>query len=232
MNPFLYNRQDLNNVDVAKDWRLIMTSVEIDKCVEKCAVYIDKHFHGKKLIVACIMKGAVCFHVDLTRKLTIPHSWYFIEASSYHDAQTQSEQLEILSVIVPEKFKDHHVILIDELFDNGTTMLQVKDQIHIKANVPLDKIFTCTLFRKNKSTSPFTSLQNNLKFNDLDLYGIMVPNVWLVGYGLDDQQEKRNWTYLYACPKIEGIPLTPDDAIFTDHIAYIKMREKVNILSN
>ena len=46
--------------------------------------------------MVCILKGCAYFFVDVTRKLTIPYSTYFLEASSYHNAQTQSESVELL----------------------------------------------------------------------------------------------------------------------------------------
>lgn len=163
------------------------------------------------------MKGAVYFHVDLTRMLTIPHSQYFIEASSYHDSQSQSEKVELLSKIVPSKFVGKKVILIDELYDNGTTLNNLKEKISEIAGVKLDDIFTCTIFKKKKETNKPAP----------DLYGILVPNVWLVGYGLDDMQEKRNWPHLFAVPKSIDIPLTIDDKLFEDTEYYEKIRGEI-----
>lgn len=201
------------------DWKVILTEHEIEHFVQKCADIINDKFKGEKIVVACILKGAVYFHVDLTRKLTIPHSSYFIEASSYKDGQ-ESGELEILSVIHPSKFEGKKVVLLDELFDNGKTLNRVKQKLHEKANVPLDDIFTCTLFKKNKCVSE--PLPN--------LYGISIPDVWVVGYGLDDKQEKRNWTTLYGCPKIEGIPKTKDDVIFDDNGRHQEWRYDVHAI--
>ena len=50
-------------------------------------------------MVVCILKGCVYFFVDLTRGLTVPHSTYFLEASSYHDSQTQAETVELLRYV-------------------------------------------------------------------------------------------------------------------------------------
>jgi hypoxanthine phosphoribosyltransferase len=148
---FLQGRNDLRDVDVEKDWRLILTEEEIDRCVSKCANHINEYFAGQEVVVACVLKGAVYFHVDLTRKLTIPHSCYFIEASSYLNEQKQSEELEILSVIKPEKFQGKKVILVDELFDNGVTINEVRQKIHECTDVPLDDIYTCVAFMKDKA---------------------------------------------------------------------------------
>ena len=206
------NQNDYEKMDAR--WKILLTGKDIQHYVKKCAEFINIKFKGKDVVVACILKGAVYFFVDFTRYLTIPHSCYFIEASSYHDNQKQSEQISIMGSIEPSKFEGKHVILLDELFDNGQTMHEIKNAIHEKANVPLNMIFTCTAFIKNKKS----------KYEPPNLFGIIVPNVWLVGYGLDDKQKKRNWEFLCGCPKTEGIPETEDDQIFADNKYYDSWR--------
>ena len=211
MEPFLENRKDLRNVNVKDEWRLILKEEQIQQHVNECANKINELFEGKEIILVCILKGAVWFFSDLTKKLVIPYSTYFIEASSYKNSQIQAETIEILSVLNPKKFEGKHVILIDELYDNGTTLEHIKKAISEKTSTKYDDIFTCTLFKKNKPISHPDACK-------LDLYGCFVPNVWLVGYGLDDQQEKRGWTQLWAAPKSEGIEKTEDDIkVFGKH---------------
>ena len=188
------------------NWKRILSKDQIKLINWKLATHINKRFKGQKIIVACILKGAIYFHAHLTELLTVEHSQYFIEASSYHDAQTQSDQIEILSQIVPSKFAGRKVILLDELYDNGTTLNNVKKKISELAFVDPNDIFTCTIFKKDKETDQ----------PDPDLFGILVPNVWLVGYGLDNKQEMRNWTDLWAVPKADNIAPTEDDKLFTD----------------
>lgn len=215
---FLQERKDLRNqTDIVNDWRLVMTDKEIDQCVKKCADVINKKFQGKEIVLTCILKGAVYFFVDLSRYINIPYSCYFIEATSYHNGQTQSDTLKIMGSIEPSKFINKHVILLDELFDNGHTMHQIKNAINEKANIPLDMIFTCTLFKKNKYTTSTPP----------DLYGVNVPDIWLVGYGLDDRQEKRGWTYLFGCPKSVNIKESEDDIIFKNEVKYKEMRSRL-----
>jgi hypoxanthine phosphoribosyltransferase len=64
--------------------------------IRQVAARIDTLFEGKEIVVVCILKGCVYFYVDLTRYMTIPFSSYFIEASSYHNRQTQAETVELL----------------------------------------------------------------------------------------------------------------------------------------
>ena len=110
---------------------------------------------------------------------------------------------------------NRHVILLDELFDNGHTLSSIKSAIQEKANVPRDMVYTCTLFKKTKQ---------NIQYEAPNLFGYFVPNIWLVGYGLDDRQEKRGWPHLYACPKSDGIEKSPDDVIFENDKEYNNMR--------
>lgn len=188
--------------------KILVTQEQIEKSVQKCAAIINEKFADTDILVVCILKGAVYFFTDMTRKLK-DHSCYFIEATSYHDSQSQTG-LSIFNSITPKKFANKHIILIDELYDGGKTINEIKTAIHEKAAVPLDKIFTCTLFKKNKVT----------EFAPPDLYGILIPDVWVVGYGLDDKQEKRNYRNLYAVPKVGDVPKTEDDKIFDDVILW------------
>jgi hypothetical protein len=121
-------------------------------------------------------------------------------------------------VLVPKKFEGKKVILLDELFDNGTTLHQVKQKLLQELNKSEEDIFTCTLFRKAKPTS----------WPAPDLWGIDIPDVWVVGYGLDDAQEKRGWPHLYACPKLPEIPKTDADRIFDSPEELVRAQELIN----
>lgn len=208
---FLTQRFDVTP-DVST-WKLLITHDEIQQMVQRLANIINQKFQhytvqGKKIVITCILKGCAYFLVDLTKKLTIPHSIYFIEASSYHDKQLQSEKVELLSHLVPSKFQGRKVILLDELYDNGFTLFSVKTKIIEELKIDPSDIFTCTLFQKAKVKNPY-ELPDLVGFANL-------PDLWYVGYGLDDKQEKRNWIHLYAIPKLPNVPKNASDQIFDD----------------
>ena len=184
-----------------------MASAEtIQKAVARCAEPLNLRFakSNDKVVFVVLLKGALYAGSDFSKSLLFEHSVYIIEASSYFDKQTSDHKLEILSVIKPEKFNGRKVIILDELFDNGDTMKNVVDIISKETTVVRKDITTVAIFKKDKTTHTVP-----------DVYGLKVPDVWLVGYGLDDQQTKRNWTSLWACPKAEGVPKTDADEIFT-----------------
>lgn len=198
-------------------WKLLVTMDEIGKANQRLADQINTQFKGKNLIIVCVLKGAVYFFVDLTRMLTVDHSQYFIEASSYKNAQTQSEEVELLSKIIPSKFENKTVLLLDELFDNGATMFHVKQKIIQTTTVKEEDIYTCTLFKKDKETN----------YPPPDLFGLSICNVWVVGYGLDDKQTKRQWVNLYAVPKPPTMTKEEDDQLFEDEVYYKQVRDKI-----
>ena len=185
-----------------------MTKEEVDIHVEKCARSIYQEYGSDPVILVCILKGSAWFFVDLTRilhRMGMPdYTTYFIEASSYKNEQIQQEQVEILSRIVPSKFLGRKVVLVDELYDNGETMENLKIAITEQALVPYQDIRTCALFKKSKP-------EGHSYPGCLEWFGTLVPNVWLVGCGLDHEQKMRGCEDLYAVPKAEGIPQTPDD---------------------
>jgi len=187
------------------DWKVLMTKEEIDPHVATCAAFLNEKFAGQKVILVCILKGAAWFLTRLSEHLVLEYSTYFLEASSYKDAQKQ-ESIQILNKIYPEKFAGRKVILIDELYDRGLTIETIKRTIIDETGLPESDIFTCTLFKKNLGPSyvyPGT----------LDYHAINVPNVWLVGWGLDDRQEKRGWPHLFAVPKTNKADETADDRV-------------------
>jgi hypoxanthine-guanine phosphoribosyltransferase len=150
--------------------------------------------------------------------MTISYTSYFIETSSYKDTQTQQEEVELLSRIVPDKFLNKIIVLIDELFDNGATLHRVKSKILKEVpSLTEESFFTCTMFKKNKKTS----------FLKPNLYGFVIPNVWVVGYGLNDKQTKRNWIHSYAKPKSVDVQKNDDDKIFENDNLYQTIRNEL-----
>jgi len=191
-----------------KDYKLLLTREEIDIGVQRVADEIERRFRGERIVICGILKGAFVFITDLCRRLKRPYSCYFVEASSY-TGQSQSDKVELLSRIVPSKFSGRKIVLVDELLDNGHTMHTMLNYLMSELNVPRSDIATCCLFSKQQEDRP--------KHFDADITGLPnLPNLWLVGYGLDDDGTKRGWTELFAKPKIPGVPKVVADAIFEE----------------
>merc|ERR1712118_443596 len=110
--------------------------------------------------------------------------------------------VQIAAELPSAKFMDatthapHKIVLIDELLDNGKTMAEMKQHFlnNLSATHTENDILTVCLFSKQRERS----------WPEADITGIPnLPDLWLVGYGLDDRGTKRGWTELFAMPKVK-----------------------------
>lgn len=214
-----------------KSYRLILTHEEIEAGVRIVARRIENWCKGERIVLVGILKGVFMFMSDLCRALTRPHSVYFVEASSYKNAREQAASVAISSEMADAKFFDattrapHKVVLVDELLDNGETMHQMK--LHLLAKLAAthsekDILTVCAFSKQRERSAP-----------EADITGIPnLPDLWLVGYGLDDRGTKRGWTELFAIPKVKIVETIEqaevealldrldDDAVMTESLVF------------
>lgn len=187
----------------AKTYRLIATHEEIEAGVRILAHRIETWSKGERVVLVGILKGAFMLLSDLCRTLVRPYSVYFVEASSYKEDRQQSG-MQISAELSTSKFVDatsrapHKIVLVDELLDNGKTMAEMKAMFlnRLSETHSEGDILTACLFSKKRKRSwpeaDITSIPN-------------LPDLWLIGYGLDDRGTKRGWTELFAIPKVKII---------------------------
>jgi hypoxanthine phosphoribosyltransferase len=206
------------------EWKLLVTQNEIQLGVQWLAHVLNKRFRGQSIVLTGILKGVFVFMTDLCKLLTIPYSVYFLEASSYLDGQTQTERVEFLSQLVPSKFHGRQVVLLDELYDNGKTMHSILQELlnNEKLQLRAENVFTCTLLMKHKE-------ENKYPLPDFSAINIL-PDVWLVGYGLDDGGEKRGWPHLFAIPKSEHVTKHASDGIFEEGEAGVAVQRRLRAI--
>lgn len=188
-----------------KNYRLILKREEIEAGVRIAARRIETWCKGERIVLVAILKGAFMFLSDLCKNLIRPYSVYFIEASSYKEKRSQSGSVEITGPdVASSKFCDtttkapHKVVLIDELLDNGKTMQEMKQFFlsRLSATHTENDVLTVCLFSKERQR----------EWPEADIIGVRnLPDLWLVGYGLDDRGTKRGWTELFAIPKVKII---------------------------
>ena len=217
----LHHSEDVRSV--CHTWKLLVNESEINIINDRLAKYINEKFAKQNIVIVAMLKGSVYFFVDLTRRLTIPYSTYFIETSIYNDSLNQSSEINLDTKIIPSKFINKKIILLDELYNNGVTLAKTKEKIVELTNIDPHDIFTCVMFKKQKITDQ----------PQPDLCGLEIPDIWICGYGIDDWQEKRGWTHLFAVPKTDEIQHTNDDRLFINDEYYeLKRKEIKNQIFN
>lgn len=144
---------------------------------------IGRDFDGLPLTIVGILTGSLVFLADLTRQLKIPHRIGVLQASSYRGATTVPGPLRINIELVPD-LEGRHVLLLDDILDTGQTLAALVEQVRQLG--PLS-VRTVVLLRKlERQSIPL----------DPDYCGFVIPDVFVVGYGLDYHDEFRHLPYL------------------------------------
>jgi len=155
----------------------------IARRVKKLAKDISRDYKGKKLVVIGVLKGSFLFLADLVKNLTIPVEIDFVQAASYGAAMTSSGQVKIkkknrLSL------KGKEVLVVEDIVDYGHTLKTIFCEL--KKSQPLS-VKTCVLLNKpSRRKVPLA----------LDYVGFTVPDYFLVGYGMDFNENYRALPYI------------------------------------
>ncbi|WP_125768319.1 hypoxanthine phosphoribosyltransferase [Lapidilactobacillus wuchangensis] len=163
--------------------KTIVSTEEIQKTVARLGQEIQVDYQGKVPIFICILKGAVLFMTDLIRAYDAPAEIEFMDVSSYGDAFESSGEVRILKDLdIPVKGRD--LIIVEDIIDTGRTLealiklLQTREAASIKI---------CSFLNK-----PARRVINV----HVDYTGVMVPDEFLVGYGLDYKNQYRNLPFV------------------------------------
>ena len=160
----------------------LLTAGQIQGKVKELAREISKDYAGKDVIAVGILKGAFMFFSDIVRSIEIPLTFDFIIASSYVKSDTTGEVK--IHYDVREDISDKHVLLIDDIVDTGITLNQIRERILTRTPLSL-KI--CTFLDKR---------ERRVVDIPLNYVGYVIPNQYVVGYGLDYDNRYRNLPYI------------------------------------
>lgn len=162
--------------------RVLVTTEQIRARVAELAQQIDNDYAGvDRLYIVGILKGAFIFLADLTRQLHTPHVVDFMALSSY-GRTTTSGAVRIL-MDLREPVEGQHILVVEDIVDTGHTLDYL---LHILNNRKPASLRTCVLVRKQRHN-------NGVK---VDYLGFEIPDVWVVGYGLDYADRFRTLPYV------------------------------------
>ena len=151
----------------------------LQKRVAELAAEISAAYAGRELTAIIIMNGGVFFAADLLRQITVPVWVDSLAAGSYlHHASTG--QLAMRSKL-KLRLKDRHVLLIDDILDTGFTLAELQKKILAEGALSCR---TCVLIDK--------VLPPGQKKMKADWFGFAAPPEFLVGYGMDSDEQYRN----------------------------------------
>lgn len=165
---------------------ILVSAEEIDAITTRIAKAIDRDYASsdKNLILVCILKGAIVFMGDLMRKITVPVQIDCMKVSSYGAGTTTSGTVNIHLDLIRPDIDKCDILIVEDIIDSGVTLSYLTKYLLGKG---ARSVRTCTLLDKpSRRKVDFTP----------DYCGKVIPDEFVVGYGLDYNERYRALPYV------------------------------------
>ena len=172
----------------AKRFKTFISEDEIQQRVKTVADRINHDMEGKKPLLLAVLNGSFVFAADLMRHITIPCEISFVKLASYEGTVSTGKVVEVMGL--NEDITGRDVIIVEDIVDTGKTMERMLDTLGTRNP---NSLHICTLLLKPEKLK----IPLNIEYAAME-----IPNDFIVGYGLDYDQEGRNLRDIYTL--VEG----------------------------
>jgi hypoxanthine phosphoribosyltransferase len=162
---------------------VMFSELEIKQRVKKLAEEIEKDFHNEPIYLIIVLKGSFIFAADLVREMKGDIKVDFISVSSYGDETETSGKVRLLKDL-DANITNQNVVVVEDIIDSGLTLNFLRD--HLKTHKP-KQIKICTLLDKPERRKVELPV---------DYVGFVIPDEFIVGYGIDYAQMYRHLPYI------------------------------------
>jgi hypoxanthine phosphoribosyltransferase len=163
--------------------KVVVSAEEIDAKLEEMGARITEDYRGKELLLVGILKGAFVVMADLARHIDIPVEFDFMAVSSYGSATKSSGVVRILKDL-DQEIAGRHVLIVEDIVDTGYTLAYLVRTLAARQPASLK---TCVLVHKPERREVYAQI---------DYLGFEIPDVWVVGCGLDWAEKFRTLPYI------------------------------------
>ena len=167
-----------------KTFKISYTEEEILKHVKVVADRINKDMEGKNPLFLAVLNGSFIFAADLMRMITIPCEISFVKLASYQGTMSTGRIKEVIGI--NENISGRDIIIVKDIVESGLTMKRMMESLGTRNPA---SIHICTLLLKPEK------LTVDL---DVEYVAMEIPNDFIVGYGLDYDQQGRNLREIYT----------------------------------
>ena len=164
--------------------KILLTEEQIQNKVQELADQVYREYGDENPVFIGVLKGVVVFYADFIRAFKGHCQLDFMWISSY--AGTESTGKMLVRQDVSADLKGRHVVILEDIYDTGNSLSFVYQHILSKEPASLK---VCTLLDKPERRKPGITLQP-------DYTGFVIPNAFVVGYGLDYNEKYRNLPYI------------------------------------
>ena len=163
--------------------KVLLSEEEVDARIKQIAAQISRDYAGREIHLICVLKGGVFFTCELAKRITVPVTMDFMQCSSY-GGDTKSSGIVRIVKDLDEPIIDRNVIIIEDIIDSGRTLSHLKKLLAQRSPKSL-KI--CTLLDKP---------DRRVVDVPVEYVGFQIEDKFVVGYGLDYDQQYRNLPYI------------------------------------
>ena len=163
--------------------KVLLSEQEVDKRIQEIGDMITKDFAGETVHLVCVLKGGSFFMCELAKRINLPVSLDFMSVSSYGSDTKSSGVVKIVKDL-DEPLQGKNVIVVEDIVDSGRTLSYLMEML--KDRKP-KSLTLCTLLDKPA---------RRVIDVDVKYTGFTIPDVFVVGYGLDYDQLYRNLPYI------------------------------------
>lgn len=179
---------------------ILISADRIQERVNELAHEISGRIQGRPVTILGVLTGSLMFLADLVRRLDMPLRIGLIQASSYRGPTTEPGALHVQPELLPD-VRGRHVLLLDDILDTGKTLNHLIG--HLRGLNPASLEVAVLLRKQGRQIVPV----------EPDYCGFQIPNAFVVGYGLDYNDEYRNLPYIAVLPDpTDSLKLAGPDA--------------------
>ncbi len=166
-----------------KNFDVYLSEFEIQQRIKEMADAINKDYKGKKVYFIAILNGSFMFAADMFKCLTVESEICFIKLVSYKGLKSSGDVATTIGL--DEDLHQKHVIILEDIIDTGKTM----------------HYFLPKLFHQQPASLKIAALLHKAEMTQYDMpidyTGFVIPNKFVVGYGLDYDGLGRNYRDIY-----------------------------------
>jgi hypoxanthine phosphoribosyltransferase len=167
--------------------KMLIPAERIQQRVAEMARQIQADYHGKPVTIIGVLTGCLMFLADLVRHLDFPLRIGFIQASSYRGAVTEPGKLHVQPELLPD-IRGRHVLLLDDILDTGQTLSYLVP--YLRSLGPASVRVAVLLRKQGRQQVAF----------EPDFHGFDIPDAFVIGYGLDFNDEYRHLPHVAVLP--------------------------------
>lgn len=166
-----------------RELKTLINEETLHKRIDEIAKQIEEEYKDKEITLICILKGSVFFTVDLAKKIKGNVKLEFIRVSSYGEGTESTGEIK-MKLDLKDSIQGKDVIVVEDIIDTGRTLSYLIEYLKMKKP---NSVKLCALLDKP---------ERRIKDVKVDYTGFQIPDKFVVGYGLDCNEEYRNLPYI------------------------------------